>query len=203
MAVQNYGTSDQFSVTQWERGMNIEVLKRVSWSGFAGKGEDSLIQVRDELSSGAGDTVKYGLTMQLTGAPKVGDATLEGNERSLTQYQDSMVINLIREGYAANTAMGQQRTNFDVRETGRRVLGPNFSRIFDEWFFNQVGGAVHVTDVGLIGCQASITDLDANHRLVMDSTNNTNDEDLDSGDPFTIDMIDKAVDDSKNHDGLL
>ena len=202
MAVQNYSTSDQFSVSQWERGMNIETLKKVSWSGFAGKGEDSLIQVRDELSSSAGDTVKYGLTMQLTGAPKQGDETLEGNERSLTQHQDSMKIDLIREGYANNSAMGQQRTNFDVRETGRRVLQPYFSQVFDQWFFNQLGGAVHETSTSLTGNNA-VTEYDANHRLIMDSANNTNDQDLDSGDPFTIDMVDKAVEKAQAGDKAI
>src|SRR5579872_3720426 len=96
MAVTSFGVNDPLAVKLWSKKLSVETLKATWLSKFMGNTSNSLIQIKDELKKSAGDKITFGLRMQLTGAGTAGDGTLEGNEESLTTYNDAVYIDQLR-----------------------------------------------------------------------------------------------------------
>jgi N4-gp56 family major capsid protein len=97
MATTSYGVNHALAVKVWAKKLFVEALKQTRYEQFKGKsGTDSLITLKNDLSKGAGDRIRVGLRMQLTGAGVSGDDTLEGNEEALTTYSDDLFIDQLR-----------------------------------------------------------------------------------------------------------
>ena len=73
-----------------------EALKMTYVSRFLGTDSNSVVQVQDDTSKGAGDRIRTILRMQLTGRGIQGDGTLEGNEEALVTYTDNVLIDQLR-----------------------------------------------------------------------------------------------------------
>ena len=115
MATTAYGVNHPLAVKLWSKKLMREALKETFMSRFMGTSKDSLIQVKDETNKSAGDRVRVGLRMQLSGTGVVGDGTLEGNEESLTTYSDDLMINQLRHAVRSDGEMSEQRVPFSVR----------------------------------------------------------------------------------------
>ena len=96
MATTDYGVNHPLAVKLWSKKLIREALKETYISRFMGTSKDSLVYVKDELNKSAGDRIRVGLRMQLTGQGIVGDGTLEGNEEALTTYTDDLLIDQLR-----------------------------------------------------------------------------------------------------------
>lgn len=140
MATTDYPVNHPLAVKLWSKKLMQEALKQTYFAKFIGKGTDSLIQIKEETSKGAGDRVTFGLRMQLTSDGVVGDATLEGNEEALVTYSDSLLINQVRNAVKSDGKMSEQRVPFSVREEARMGLTDWISDIWDYAFFNQLAG---------------------------------------------------------------
>lgn len=212
MAVTSYGTNDPLAVKLWSKKLAVEVLKETQASKFMGEDSNSLIHVKDELSKGAGDKVTYGLRMQLAGLGVIGDGTLEGNEESLTTYNDSIVINQLRHAVRSAGRMSQQRVPFSVRDEALSGLRDWWTDRLDYGFFNQIGcntaEANYVATAGTqnTGLQApfslpSTTGAPDIHYLSANSVT-AGDENITSANTYTLTMIDRAVERAKGSLGL-
>ena len=73
MAETVIGVNDDLAVQVWGKRLYVEALKKTLIMKFCGEGPDNVVQVRDELSSGAGAKVTYGLRMQLKGQGVSGE----------------------------------------------------------------------------------------------------------------------------------
>ncbi len=93
-----------------------ETLKETYVSRFMGRTKDSLIYVKDDLAKSAGDRIRVGLRMQLTGTGVQGDGTLEGQEEALATFTDNLFIDQIRHAVRSDGEMSEQRVAFSVRE---------------------------------------------------------------------------------------
>ena len=140
MATTAFPVNHPQSAKLWGKRLMREALKETYVSRFMGSSKDSLIYVKDELKKSAGDQIKYGLRMQLSGDGIVGDSTLEGNEEALTTYQDSILIDQLRHGTRSAGEMSEQRVPFSVREEGKDALRDWFAARLDTWFFNAITG---------------------------------------------------------------
>ncbi len=96
MATTSYPTNHPLAVKLWSRRLMRESLKETYVSRFMGTTKDSLLYVKDEMNKSAGDRVRVGLRMQLTGAGILGDGTLEGNEEALATFTDDLLIDQLR-----------------------------------------------------------------------------------------------------------
>lgn len=156
MATTDYPLNHPLAVKLWSNKLMREALKQTYFAKFIGKGSDSLIQIKEETSKGAGDKVTFGLRMQLTSDGVVGDATLEGNEESLITYNDSIFINQARNAVKSDGKMSEQRVPFSVREEARSALTDWFSDVWDTAFFNQLCGNTAVSTGVRTGNNAAI-----------------------------------------------
>lgn len=197
MAVQTFPTTDNKTVKKWSTGVEAEVLKKIFWLEFAGKGSDYLLQWKDELGNSPGDTVTYGLRMQLTDAPRTSGQSLEGNERTIQYYDTNVSIDEMVDAIRFDNRMGRQRVPFDIRSDAKDALTDQLSNGLDTSFFNQLAGwdltgGVDSTFRG----NNTLTMPDSDHRI-FGGTSNTTDQGLSSGDDFTLDLIDIALEKAK------
>ncbi len=140
MATTDFPLNHPLAVKLWSKKLMQEALKQTYFAKFIGKGSESLVQLKEETSKGAGDKITFGLRMQLTSDGVVGDATLEGNEESLVTYSDAVYINQVRNAVKSDGKMSEQRVPFSVREEARMGLTDWFADMWDYAFFNQIAG---------------------------------------------------------------
>ena len=139
MAITAFGTNDAQTVKIWSSLTMREALKKTLMNKFLGSGKDSILQRLTDLESSAGDTIKYDLLMQMTGAGVTGDNRMRDNEEALVYYQDSVVIDQLRNAHAFRR-MSQQRTLHDMRTDAKTNLSEWFAGTYDTYMFDFLCG---------------------------------------------------------------
>lgn len=197
MATTSYGVNANEAVKLWSRRLAREALKKTYIGKFMGEEDDSLVQLRNDLKKDKGDRIRVTLRMQLSGDGIQGDATLEGNEESLTTYTDDFLINQLRHAVRSAGKMSEQRIPFSVREEAMSGLRDWWADRWDTWFFNQLCGYTPQTDTRYTGNNA--VTAPSTNRQVWSSISGTitADQSLTSTDIFTLAMIDKCVEKAK------
>ena len=171
MANTSYGVNDPLAVKLWSKKLMREALKETYVSRFMGTSKDSLVYVKDDLRKSAGDRIRIGLRMQLSGAGITGDGTLEGNEESLTTYTDDLFIDQLRHAVRSGGEMSEQRVPFSVREEAKDGLRDWWADKVDTGFFNQICGVSTEARTGYTGMQAATAPTSAagNTRILYGS----------------------------------
>lgn len=196
MAINIPATGDSYTVKKYAIASQL-LVESISETFFADKSmiaddDSNVIRLVNNLSKGKGDTLNYQLRLQLTGAGATEGQALVGNEESLQYLNDSITINSLRHAVRVpgDTHIGKQRTEFDQYEDARPALKDWFAVRIDTWAANQLAAYTPQTDSKYTGLN-SVTSIDTNH-VVRPSTI-TADESLTSSHPFTLDLIDKAL----------
>lgn len=169
MSTTQYGVGHPLAVKLWSRKLFQEALKTCWMSKFIGNDSNSLIQIKGETQKSAGDRVRVGLRMQLSGQGVQGDSTLEGNEEALTTYYDDLLINQLRHAVRSDGKMSEQRVPFSVREEARMGLTDWWADRIDTCLFNQLGGNTAQSDTKFTGNNATVAP-DASHIYYPNST---------------------------------
>lgn len=115
----------------WAKKLFVEALKATWFAKFLGPTSNNLIQLRTELQKSAGDRVRVGLRMQLTGTGIQGDNTLEGNEEALTTYTCDVFIDQLRHAVRSAGQMSEQRIPFEIRNEAKEGL--------QDWWKDRLG----------------------------------------------------------------
>jgi N4-gp56 family major capsid protein len=139
MALSQIGTSDPQAVKRWSPWMAREAINRTYARRFMGTDAGSIIQLHTDLKKERGDQIKYDLLVRLGGYGIHGSNTLKGNEQALTWYQDSFLIDQLREGVRYDT-MTQQRTLHDYRAAAMDQLADFYARVFEEFLLASLCG---------------------------------------------------------------
>lgn len=171
MAVTSYGVNDPLAVKLWSKKLMREALKETYVSRFMGTSKDSLVYVKDDLKKSAGDRIRVGLRMQLSGEGITGDSTLEGNEESLTTYTDDLTIDQLRHAVRSGGEMSEQRVPFSVREEAKDGLRDWWADKLDTSFFNQICGVSTESRIAFTGMQTATapTSATSNTRILYGS----------------------------------
>jgi N4-gp56 family major capsid protein len=156
MAVTAFGTNDPQAVKLWSTVTMREALKATMAKKLMGTNKRSIIQRLTELEKSAGDTIKYDLLMQMTGAGVEGDNRMRDNEEALVYYQDSVAIDQLRNAHAFRR-MSQQRTLHDMRVDAKGNLADWFAGKFDDYMFRSLCGD---TTFSFAGNTATVPDSD-------------------------------------------
>src|SRR5574343_409505 len=100
MAMTEFGVNHALAVKLWSKSLAVEAEVKQYFRKFMGTSEDSLIIVRQDLARSAGDRIRVGLRMKLTGAGIQGDNTIEGTsaETALDFYYNDILIDQERKG---------------------------------------------------------------------------------------------------------
>lgn len=191
MAVTTYGINHPMAVKLWSKRLTVEVLQETYAMRFAGKGQSSLIEIKDETSKTAGDKITFALRMQMVQDGVLGDDTAEGSEEAMVLHTDAVYIDQLRLLTRSKGKMSEQRVPFSVREEGLSGLKDLWTDRLDEAFFNQVCGYVPETRVVRTGLQAVIAP-DADH-IIRYGANAAADESITTTATFALGILDTAV----------
>ena len=141
MAQTEFGVNHALAVKRWSTSLAVEAEKKMYWNKFTGTGPENVIVRKTELEKNAGDKVTVGLEMKLRGAGITGDATLEGNEESLTYYDDAVLIDQLRHAVRSKGKASEQRVPYNMRARGRGALSTWWAERYDELMFVYLSGA--------------------------------------------------------------
>lgn len=200
MATTSYGVNHPLAVKHWARRLFREALKATYIQRFIGSGSNSLVQMKTEMQKDAGDRVRIGLRMQLTGAGIAGDSTLEGNEEALVTYSDDVFIDQLRHAVRSAGKMSEQRVPFSVREEARSGLTDWWADRMDTAFFNQIAGMTAETDTRYTGMQAPVA---PSSTRILRPSGVAADQSLSTTDLFSLARIDAAVETAKTATPLI
>lgn len=108
-------------VQQWEDKFFQEYLHDGGFKPLMGTSENSVIQVKEDLSKKAGDSITIALVNRLTNAAVTGTSTLEGNEEDMASR--SMRIYVDKRRNAVRIAeMSEQKSAISLRDAARATL---------------------------------------------------------------------------------
>lgn len=197
MAETSYPVNHALARKHWSSALMKETLKRTYALKFIGRSADSLCYVKEDTSKAKGDKITYGLKMQLQGAGVSGDGTMEGNEEAIVTYNDSLVINHLRNAVKSAGTMSEQRVPWNVRAENNDLLADWWADRIDTWFFNQLAGNTLQTDGRYTGFNSTTAPSSS---IIFDAGNadsHTTEGSLASDDTFKLKLIDWAVEVAK------
>ena len=190
MAITAFASGGDQAVNIWGKLTLKEALKLTLFKKFLGKDKRSIIQQLVDLETNRGDTIKFDLLMQMVGDGITGDNKLKDNEEPLVYYQDSVVVDQLRNAHSFRN-MSQQRTVHELREDASANLADWFAGKFDSYMFRNLCGDTSMT----FGQTASAPDT-AHYMLSGDvaktGTIATDESSLGSNDQFALTDIDYA-----------
>lgn len=198
MATTSYPLNHPLAVKLWSKTLFHEALKETHAGRFMGSGSDSLIMVKDDMKKSAGDRLRIGLRMQLSGDGIQGDSTLEGLEESLTTYSDDIFIDQLRHAVRSSGKMSEQRVPFSVREEAMMGLRDWWADRIDTSFFNQIAGNTGQTDTRYTGNQVALapSTTAGNTRILYGPDDETTENSLSAASAsnnFQLTLLDEAI----------
>lgn len=108
-------------VQQWEDKFFRQYIHEGGFKALMGKDENAVIQVKEDLTKKAGDSITIALVNRLTNAATTGTNVLEGNEEDMASR--SMRIYVDKRRNAVRIAeMSEQKSAISLREAARATL---------------------------------------------------------------------------------
>jgi len=131
----------------WQKALYKDVMDGLFFNQnkLMGKDENNIIQVKDELKKGQGDTVTFGLTTKLSGDGVTGDSELESNEEKITAYSESVLIDQIRNAVALTGRLDEQKNAYDMRSDAKAKLATWGQELIERQIFMKLAGVTTTT----------------------------------------------------------
>ena len=109
------------TVQQWDDKFFSEYFQENRFKDEMGTSENSIIQVKEDLTKKKGDSITFALVNRLTGAGVTGSSTLEGNEEALDTR--SFKLEVTKRRNAVRVAdLDEQFSAISLREAGKVSL---------------------------------------------------------------------------------
>lgn len=130
--VGGFGTADALTVKHWSASLYQQALMDMYFGKYIGKSADSLIENKFDLTKQKGDQVTFGLLMKMSGAGRVGDASMEGNEESLAYFNYAQKIYLRKNAVLAAGKFSMRMTETDFRRDAKMGLSGWLKEIMEQ-----------------------------------------------------------------------
>lgn len=108
-------------VQQWDDGFFLEYIQGSRFKSLMGTDENSVIQMKEDLTKKKGDTITIALVNRLTNEATTGTDVLEGNEEDMSSRSHDITVNKRRNAVRV-AEMSEQRSAIDLRRAGKAVL---------------------------------------------------------------------------------
>lgn len=108
---------------QWDDNFFMEYVRSNRFKRYMGTSENSIIQVKNNLTKKKGDAITINLVgaLDADAGPNTGTTTLVGNEKALPNDGHKVTIGVVRDATVVNVEE-EQASAFDVRDAGRQAL---------------------------------------------------------------------------------
>lgn len=108
---------------QWDDNFFMEYVRANRFKRYMGTSENSIIQVKNNLTKKKGDAITINLVgaLDADAGPNTGTTSLVGNEKALPNDGHKVTIGVVRDATVVNVEE-EQASAFDVRDAGRQAL---------------------------------------------------------------------------------
>lgn len=106
---------------QWDDKFFVEYFQENRFADLMGTDENSVIQVKEQINKGSGDSLTFALVNRLTNAAVEGSAVLEGNEEDISSRSFRLYVEKYRNAVRI-PEMEEIKSAIDLREAGRSIL---------------------------------------------------------------------------------
>ncbi|NOD65734.1 DUF4043 family protein [Ruegeria sp. HKCCD6109] len=106
---------------QWDDKFFREYLRNNPFKPYMGKGTNSIIQVKEDLTKKRGDSLTFALVNKLTGSVNDGTSKLEGNEESLGSRSHKLTVGLRRNAVSV-LEFEEQKSAIGLRNAAKDQL---------------------------------------------------------------------------------
>ena len=108
-------------VQQWDAKFFEEYVRENRFAPYMGTDENSIIQMKEDLTKKKGDRIALALVNKLTNNATTGTGVLEGNEEDLLSRSHLLTVDKRRNGVRV-AEMSEQRSAIDLRMAGKAML---------------------------------------------------------------------------------
>ena len=105
---------------QWDDEFFTAYVRENRFNPYMGTDENSVIQVKEDLTKKKGDSLTFALVNELTGAGQT-TGLLEGNEEALDSRSMKLTVGPIRHAVAISD-WDEQKSSIDLRNAGKAML---------------------------------------------------------------------------------
>lgn len=109
------------TVQQWDDKFFRQYIHDGRFKELQGTDENSIIQMKEDLTKKKGDTITIALVNRLTNQATTGTNVLEGNEEDLASRSHDITVNKRRNAVRI-AEMTEQKSAIDLRDAGRATL---------------------------------------------------------------------------------
>lgn len=124
----------------WRKALFADVRDNLYMTRFIGSTEQSMIQELEDVKAQKGTNISFGLGMKLSGAGITGDSTLEGSEDTLTDYDEDVAVNQLRNGVILTGQFDEKRNVYDMRERAKNALADWWAERIDQELLDKLCG---------------------------------------------------------------
>lgn len=129
-------------VQQWDSKFFMEYLTENRYAGEMGTNENSIIQLREDVSKKPGDSITFALVNKLTNAATTGSAVLEGAEEDMATRSFRLYVDKRRNAVRI-PEMEEVKSPIDLRNAARSIL--------KEWALKDTEGLISIALTGING----------------------------------------------------
>jgi len=109
-------SNSPLAVKEWSAALFKQALQNNYFQKFIGRGDDSMIQQKFDLTKDVGDQITFALRMNLTGSGIIDDNVIEGNEEALSFHNFSVQIHLRANGVKAGGKMTMRMSRINLKK---------------------------------------------------------------------------------------
>jgi N4-gp56 family major capsid protein len=123
---------------QWDDKFFVQYFQEGPFKPLMGTDENSVIQVKQQLGKGMGDTINLALVNRLTNQATTGTNVLEGNEEDMASRSDAITIDKRRNAVRI-AEMSEFQSAISLRDAGRTTLMNWATEFTRDYFIEQLG----------------------------------------------------------------
>lgn len=113
--------AEGLKVQKWDKDFFMEYIRENPLSKYMGKSQNSIVQLKSDLTKKRGESSTFSLVNRLTGAGVTGSATLEGNEEALVSRSFKVAVDKIRNAVRV-AEIDEQYSAIELRDAGKTAL---------------------------------------------------------------------------------
>ena len=170
-------TTHDLTAEQWDNQIFTEYIGQLWWKNAMGTSQNSIINVKDDLTKKPGDAITIGVRGLMQGGKVTGNATGIGNEGKVDFYGQRITIDNVRQLIKImDVPMTQKRVGFDVLNQAKDALTEKQSIDLDE----SITTALSDTSTGRVRGRylygAADSNWNATHATALTNVDNTADQ---------------------------
>lgn len=129
----------------WRKMLFADVRDNLYMTRFIGTSAQSMIQEFEDLRKEQGSNISFGLGMKLSGNGITGDSTLEGQEEQMTDYDEDVAIDQLRNAVILTGRMDEKKNAYNMRISAKDRLADWFAERIDREMLNKLCGNTAAT----------------------------------------------------------